>query len=232
MTEATITIVPPDTGTLERSASELIAAARGCRVTDALEHEAALLLLRSAAGLKAEFVEAFAPAKKAAHEGHRAICALEKRFTDPLDAARNLVQPKVLAYEQEAQRRAEQERLRLEAELRREEEERRLNEAVAAEQAGVPPEVTEEILEAPVVAPPVYVPPQVATVKGVARTSTWSAQVFDLLALVRHVAEHPEDIGFLAPVASTLNARAKSQKQLMSIPGVRAVETAGMSVRK
>lgn len=232
MSSNTITIVPPETGVLERSAAELVAAARGCKVTGPQEHGDAQQLLRNMAALRASFVEAFAPAKKAAHEGHKAICALEARFIAPLDEARGFVQPKVIAYEEEAQRRAEAERIRLEAELRKEEEARRLNEAIAAEEAGVPPEVTDEILEAPVVAPPVYVPPQTAQVKGVARTVTWSAQVEDLHALVRFVAEKKEWLNLLTVNQSALNSLAKSQKELLSLPGVRVVKTAGMAVRK
>jgi hypothetical protein len=134
---------------------------------------------------------------------------------------------------------------RQEAEAKRLAEERALADAVQAEAEGAEPEEVSAILDTPVdvqhfIAPPPppvqYVAPVVPQTyqraEGVSKPrDNWSAEVTDLHALVKHVAEHPECLNYLAANTVALNQMAKAQKQLMKIPGVRAVNNPNVSVR-
>jgi hypothetical protein len=75
------------------------------------------------------------------------------------------------------------------------------------------------------VTPPVV---QVATetpkVDGVSSRDLWSAEVTDLLMLVRYVAEFPEFIHLLKPNQTAINSMARGQKERLMIPGVQAVK--------
>lgn len=149
--------------------------------------------------------------------------------------------------EQERQRReaeaaAQRERARLEAEerarigaeqarLTKEAEDQRITEAAAAEARG-DTETAERLIRAPIMAPvaaprPVFVPvvPPTPTPKapGVSFRDNWTAVVDDLSALVKAVAEDKAAITLLQANQTALNGLARSLKQALTIPGVRAV---------
>ena len=69
----------------------------------------------------------------------------------------------------------------------------------------------------------IHVAPQVATVEGVSSMTRWSAEVTDLIELVKYVAAHPEWLSLLEPAMPNLNRLAVAQRQALSIPGVRAI---------
>jgi len=75
----------------------------------------------------------------------------------------------------------------------------------------------------PVAAPVIHVAPQVAQVEGVSSMTRWSAEVTDLMELVKYVAAHPEWLSLLEPAMPNLNRLAVAQRQALSIPGVRAI---------
>lgn len=152
------------------------------------------------------------------------------------------------AYEQEQQRirreeeeRARRERERLEREereraeaeqarLKKEAEDRRLAEAAAAEQRG-DTETATRLIEAPVEVPtvaprPVFVPAPPPAPKpaaaGVSFRDQWKAEVVDLMALVRAVAKGEQPITMVTANMVTLNGLARSLKDSMNVPGVRA----------
>ena len=79
--------------------------------------------------------------------------------------------------------------------------------------------------------PIVHVAPAVAKVEGVATTTRWRAEVTDLHALVRYVAEHKEWIGLIEAVMPALNSMARSQREALAIPGVVAVKETSLAVR-
>ena len=93
----------------------------------------------------------------------------------------------------------------------------------------------EAIRSEPIVAPMVHVAPQVAEVKGVSTKSTWSAEVTDKAALIRHVAARldsdPGIASLLDPAMPALNRLAVSQRAELRVGGVRAVEKRGISIR-
>jgi len=259
------TITVPDTTEQESTALACVAEARALQVVDQATFDAAGSMIKRGADIKRGIVASIAPAKKAAHEAHKAITALEAKLVAPIDEARSIIEPKAVAWqraetarrEAEARAAAEVERKRLEAiraaeleaaELaRKEAEERALHLATEAQERG-DDDAAEAVLraaeaadaaaqaqKAAIVAAPVYVAPlAVEKIKtdGVATVKTWSAEVTDLVALARYVSMNPHMVGLIEANMPALNAQARSLKNLMQIPGVRAVETESMRSKR
>lgn len=229
---STLTIETPGTEALEVVGQGLVARAKAMTVRTVEEHGIGLEFLRSIAGAQKAVKDLFAPSKRAADVAHKEIVKAERSLLDPLEAARGLVGMKCATYTEEERRKAQAETLRLKAIARKEAEDRALAEAQAAEEAG-DKGLADEILSAPAPPPPpVHVAPKVAELRGVYERETWSAEVVDKAALVRFVAEHFEEWSHLLdPVMPQLNGLARAQRDMMRIPGVRAVRTVGQSVR-
>ena len=222
MTTTTITV--PDTSSDNARASAAVAQARALVVNDALSLDLAGTLLREGAQLKAGIVARLAPAKDAAFKAHRAISGLERDLTAPIDEARAIISPKILAYQEaerrrlEAEARAEAERLRVQAEADRQSAAKELD---AMGETDLACAVLDE--PAPIIAPVRVAAPSVA---GVAVRETWRAEVYDFAALVAAV--RPE---LLLPNQSALDALARALKSAGNIPGVRFVSTKSTTVR-
>ena len=174
--------------------------------------------------------EHFAKAKKAASDAHKEIVRSVAALVGPFAEARGIYFKKSDAFEREETRKAEAEQRRLQAEAARQEEERKIMDAEAAEEAGDAAEA-EAIRAEPVEPPSVIVAPQVATVAGVSKRETWSAEVHDKGKLIAYVAKHPEWESLLDPNMPNLNRLAVSQHKALAIPGVRAVSASTRTTR-
>jgi len=127
--------------------------------------------------------------------------------------------------EQEAKRREEERRLQEEAKKRAEEE--TLRQAIEAEAAGEKEEA-EQIISEPVYVMPIKVVSEIPKSKESHIRETWSAEIIDIMALVKSVAEGKTDVQAIEPnnlikTHAFLNTLATRYKQTLNIPGVRAV---------
>jgi len=122
--------------------------------------------------------------------------------------------------EQEAKRREEERRLQDEARKRAEEE--ALQAALEAEADGEKQEA-EAIIAEPVYVPPVKVNSYVPKSKESHIRETWSCEVTDLKALVNAIAQDKAPLQAIIPDMTFLNGQARSYKQALNIPGVKAV---------
>lgn len=206
-------------------------------------------LLKGIKALRAKIAETFEPHIKRAFEAHRALVAERRAAEDPLTSAEAVIKGKLVAYDTEQERLRREEEARQRAEAKRIEEIRQIEEAAelerqsrerTAQAATVDDEIERQIVEQeaaelqqqaeatiaqPVEAPIVFVPKFTPKVAGISYRETWSAQVTDPMALVRHVAAHPEHANLLTPNTVALNQMARSLQKSMAIPGVKAVAT-------
>lgn len=151
------------------------------------------------------------------------IRQMEKDVVGPIDLTVSLLDGKSTAYRQEQIRLADEKRRADEEAARKAEEERRLREAEATVAAGMSQDEALAILDEPVVVVLSPVVPVVPKVAGQSYVQTYSAEVFDLGLLQRHVAAHPEDGNLTIANMPALNQRAKAGGGRLSIPGVRVV---------
>lgn len=175
-------------------------------------------------GMQKEVSATFDPIIEKAHLAHKEAVAQKKKYYDPLVMAETSLKNKAIAYDTEQERKAREEQERLAAKARAEEERKRkeLEErARKAEEAGKAAKADE--LRAKSEAVRVEVPvvqPQAVKVEGQATREDWYAEVTDLMALVKAIAEGKAPLTFVEASMPNLNKQAKSMKNTWSYPGV------------
>lgn len=154
--------------------------------------------------LRKNIVAEFADTKKAAAEAHKRVCALEKKFLDPVDQ-------RITAFKNATTRwyAAEQARIRAEEERKRREAEEAAKLAAEAESAGEEEMALEAVAEAAAVESTITAMPKV---KGTAMREVYRAVVVDINALPRE---------YMIPNQAALDRVVQATKGAIQIPGVR-----------
>lgn len=175
------------------------------------------------------------PGIKSAHDHHKLLIARMDKWRAPIAAALKHLRP-MLAQRLNQKRLAEEQRQRDERErAQAAERERLLQEAVHAEKTGETKAVVQQLFdEAETVAPPPVAARPITALRGVTTRDNWKAEITDIQALVRFVADHPNWIGLLEPNTRALNDQAKhlNVRLAATIPGVRAVNDVGLTKRR
>jgi poly-D-alanine transfer protein DltD len=155
-------------------------------------------------------------------ESKNKIIAFFSAPLEKLEKAKNYLNKIMVNFteEQEAKRREEERRLQEEARKRAEYD--AIRQALDAEAAGETQEA-EQILQEPVYVPPIKVNSTVPKSKESHVRETWSCEVVDLKALVKAIAEGKAPLQAVEADMAFLNGQARSYKQALNIPGVRAV---------
>jgi len=189
-------------------------------------------------GIKDEFAETKALANKL----HKQICERERFHLERPERVFSIVKRGLKAYDDEQERiaavarkaaedAARAERERLEAEVLRLAEEAALNAALAAEESGESEKAAEILAHPEVFAEPAETPPPppavisgAPAVQGLGKAKLKKANVTDLLALVKHVAEHPEHLNLIEANQPAINKLAQALGDSLDIPGIEFVE--------
>jgi hypothetical protein len=217
---------------LEQQALTWPERARAIAIRDQRTYTLAGTLLVDISALEREIQQHHKPIKDAAFAAHKAAVAAEKRLLDPLQDAKGILKRGIGAWEEEQERiRQEAERKAQEA-ARKLEEEIRLQQAVAAEQAGADQATVEEIMETPIPIPVPIAPPTFDRVQGVSTSQRWRAEVFDIKLLCRAVTLKKLPVTYVKPNLTTLNTKTRAEKSTLKIPGVRAVPETTVAVRR
>ena len=203
--------------------------AKALTVRDDAAYMTAGNLLLDIKGLRKQIDDTFDPIIKKAYEAHKAAVAAKRGVEAPLEEAENVIKAGMGNYNRVKEARLREEEARLAAERRKQEEEARLAEAVALESAG-DAEAAEAVLAQPIIAPVVKIPNE-ARVAGISHRENWRAEVIDVLALVRFIAQRPEFVNLVMPNMPALNSLAKAQRSALNVPGVRAVSEAVVAAR-
>lgn len=165
-----------------------------------------------------------------------------KEITSPIDEAKKVIMAKFAPHIENIEkaiatinskmithyRAEEQKRIALEAaaaEKARKEQEKLEKRAATAEAKGQF-EKAAALQEASTMV--VAAPVEIGTSKQTATTTivtTWSAEVYDKLSLIKAVAAGQVSMSLLEPDQSALNKMAQANKELLNVPGVRAVAT-------
>lgn len=227
-----VAISVPDPQTMRSSTNPVLVAANALEVRTQEHHQLGQEILHRIADAQRKVQEHYKNSKDLAFQTHRQICADEAKLLKPLTEARTIVSQKCARYEQEARERAEDERRELEAAEARKQAERALAAAQEAQDAG-DGAAAEAILEAAVSDDPprVVVKPEVAKVEGVSLRWNYTAEVHDLLSLVRHVANRPELLNLIKPNSTAINGLARAHKDNFKVAGCRLIKTPIHAVR-
>jgi len=223
-----------DATSFDGQVSPFVARAKAATVTTVEEDESAKKEFQAGTVLR-KFIEGvYETPKGVLNAAHKAMVAEEKKVLAPVLEGLRIYESKILSFKAEQDRKAAEEARRLANEARKAEDERRLSEAVHADNSG-DKALAEEILAEPATPMAFSVAPQVAKVEGISTRKTWSAQVLDLKALIKFVAakcdEDPGVLCYLEPATTVLNREAVNKKDLLRIPGVKAIAKEGISGR-
>ena len=203
---------------LKKSAENFTSTAIGMTVDSQAKYEIAAEFLKGLRSLRAKIDASYDPIIHTTHLAHKAATAAKREQTNEADKAEKVIRPKIAHYLDAMQR----ERIRLQRvadeAAQKQADEDAIEEAEHLEKMG-DSAGAEAVLDAPVVALPVAVPPTVQKVEGIHLRETWHYRVEDLKALVVAVAKGKVPIQALQVNAAYLNVHAGRNK--VSLPGVR-----------
>lgn len=197
----------------------ILSAAQALVVADEPSYCAALELGADCARRAKHVEEVFKPSREAAHRAWKTITETLASFVNPLDAARKLVTGKATAWKRQEDARRAEEALAVQHEAQRQAEETRLRAAVKLEETGNQ-RLADAVLATPVQAPVVRAE-KVAGPAGTSVRENWQCEVTDFAALVKAVFDGKAGAGWLEPNMTALRQWAKMTKGKETIPGVR-----------
>jgi hypothetical protein len=209
---------------IEKESQDLVNKANSYQVKTQQDYEVGGEFLRAIKGLQKKVNETFDPIIESARKTWKESLSKKDLHFEPLEQAEKIVKTKRLEYFDEQERITREKQEKLEREARAEEERKRkaLEErARKAEEAGKADKAEELRLKAEEVrveAP--IVQPRVENIKGESIREQWYAEVNDLLALVKAIAEGKAPITFIEANVPMLNKQAVSMKNTWSYPGV------------
>lgn len=202
--------------------------ARAFTITDAESYQRVCDFAIGVKALRLEIAATFDDHIRRAYEAHRELCAEKRRAEADAVLAERIAKDLIVAWDVAEDNRIEATRLQLETIARDVVSEAVLDRAQAAEQAG-DTEGAAAILDAPLVVPVASMPPPPRPA-GIAGRVTWRAQVTDLLALVRFVAQQPQYLPLLLANGKALDQQARSLQGRLALPGVKAVATRDVAI--
>jgi tetratricopeptide (TPR) repeat protein len=158
-----------------------------------------------------------------AHKTWKKAVARRDGYIDPLSKARETLKIPLWQYQQDEKERQRKEQEALDLKAKKEAEDRKLQEAMHAEEMGNKEEA-EAILEEPINVAPAIAPVNIPKVKGfTGPRDNYSAQVTDMAALLKAIANGSVPMAAIEPNHVFLNGQARQLKKEMKYPGVRVL---------
>lgn len=163
----------------------------------------------------------------------KAILDGEKEVREPLKAAIESFDRKVLEFEDHLLTERDKFRAELQERERQTAMDAQIAEAAEAERDG-DPERARQILERSVFVPQVVLPDiEKEFIEGEGRNETWGVdeEVYDIMAIARAVVEGKIEAGYLVPNFSLANSMAKGLKETFNVPGFKLRRRRGITQR-
>lgn len=221
VTPIAINVTAPSAAALARGSAAALELVEAFEVVDAGTYELAAEELVAIQKREKALVDQRLAITRPMDAAKSSVMDLFRAPVETLQSAASILKRKMVAYTTDQQRKAAEareaaeraaqaERDRLEAEARALKAEGRAGEAAVKEQVA-----------AMVIAQPPAAPVAVPKVAGVSTRETVDFEVVDLLALVKHVAEHPELLALLTVDSVKLRAQVKALGMATKLPGVK-----------
>lgn len=174
------------------------------------------------------WTETVSPAVDAAHKAHKEMTRVRDEVADPLKQAKRVIGDAMANWDfKERARAAEEARKQAEA-MKKIQEDAQIASAEMLESQGQK-ELAEAVISQPISTPVVKAAP--TKVSGVSFKTTYSAEVVDIKALIRAVADGKVSSLALNPNMTFLNGQASALKMELNYPGVKVNENRSAAVR-
>lgn len=224
-----LSIKRPDEA-LFRDSEALLAAAREFRIATPEAALAASEDLKRIKTLARQVEEKRTVITGPINDALREVNALFKPAKDWLTQAEKLVKGKLLEFQSEQDRIAREAQVKADEEARKQRE--KLEEQMAKAEAKGKAEKAEELRERIQTQVTPVIPSAAPKIAGIAIREIWKAEVTDKMAFLKHVVEVRPDLAALVLIdQSGLNAQARSLKDALDLPGVKAVKETIMAAR-
>ena len=225
-----LTIPRPDEDLFKRS-ERWLQAAQAAAIATPAQAEAAAVDLREIKALAKDLEERRTAITGPINQALRQVNDLFKPAKDWLAQAETTLKGKLLSFQQEQERAAREAQARAEEEIRQRREKLE-QEAAKAEARGK--EAKADVLRAQAqaeVAPAIQ--PVASSLPGIQSRETWKAEVTDIRALLTFVVETwPALAATIEVNQGVLNAQARTMREALAIPGVRAVKETTLAARR
>lgn len=231
MSDLSVIVSQPDSAEINKAAAAALALVESFDVVDAATYEIAGDELKSIKAKAASLDERRKAITKPLDEAKKSIMDLFRGPVELLGKAEGILKGKMIAFQQEQDRKAAEARQAAERAAQAERD-RLAKEAADLEAQGRAGEAMVKAQFAAMVvapAPAVAAPVKIA---GVATTKTIDFEVVDLVALVQHIAAHPDLIGLVAADSVKIRAFVRSLGLACELPGVRVFEKTGLSASR
>lgn len=216
---------------LELKINPLAERAKAFLILTAEHFQAAGELVKAMKAMRAEIDATFDPIIKAAHLAHKEAIEQKRIKETPLVEAEKILGPRMEQWDREQERLRLEEERRLQQKAKDEEERRQLENASILHELGEVDEAN-RLLDEPVEVPTVRLERRPMKVGGIGFATRWSAEVVDLMALVKAVAAGRAPIQCLQADMVFLNRQAVAMRDALQYPGVRAKSNRGLQTRK
>ncbi len=205
----------PNTELIEQSAEATVAMVPPIKAIERAEQaETVAKVMAAIRDTRKQIAEFFRPDIDAAHALHKSLLAKMKEVDAKPAAAEDACRKLLGAWADEQRRKAEAEQLRLDEEARRK--------AAEAARAEGDKRLAEKIEAGKVIVASTAVAVQPAQPDGVSTRYVYSAEVVDLMALVKAVAAGKATVQYIAADMAVLNSVMRATKGTAAIPGVAA----------
>lgn len=215
---------------IESSIMPVVNQVRELQITDNETYLISADLLKEVAIRRQQVADAFNDLIAEANRHHKNLIAKRNKYDAPLLSAESQLKRIRVAYIQEQERKRREEEQALQAKLRKQEEDRRIAEAAALEDAGMQADGL-SVLDEPQHQIAVVMPPPVPKVDGISHREQWSAEVTNMLELIKGIVDGTVPVIAVMPNQTFLNQQARSLKSLLQYPGVKAVSNTVESVK-
>ena len=225
MTDMTI----PASRELAAEASGFLNASQTFKIATTEQYELAGDRLRGIKALRQKIAETFDQHIKRAHEAHKALVKEKSDAEAPLTAAEGIYKRAMLTFQQDQERRRQEEQARAEEAARKEREKLEAQAAKAEERGKVEKAETLRAVATTIATP--VIASTTPKVSGISTRSTWRAEVTSKPDLIKAVAAGTVPMAALDPNDTFLNQQARSLKNELNYPGVKAVEEKSLASR-
>ena len=216
---------------LETQALTIPERARNLKISTNADYLVACELVKTIKALRAEIALTFEPIRTKAHQAWKETIRQQDKVEAPLEEGERRVKAVIALWLTEQERLRKAEELRLQKQAQEEEERRQLENAVILDDLGETDEAN-RLLDEQVEVPAIVLPRFTPQVKGVSMSQRYSAEVTNLMELVKAVAAGKAPLQCLKADQVFLNRQAVAMRTAMSYPGVRLKTESSVGVRR
>lgn len=232
LTPLQVTVQHPTAAALARGADAALALVESFEVVDDATFEIGGDELKAIKAKASALEDQRKAITKPMDDAKKAVMDLFRGPTELLTKAETILKGKLLAYSQEQARKAAEAQRAAEAAAAAERK-RLADEAAKLEAEGRAGEATvQRAIAEMVVAAPVTTVAATPKVAGLSTRTTVEFEVVDKLALVKHVAQHPELLALLIEDTTKLRAYVRGLGMDTNLPGVRVFEKASLAASR